>query len=134
MLPLQMEQGQGTEVYFSWLRIPLPDVAHFISVSSNLLNQINQILQYTRCNTPKRVTSWRGPSPRHCARATQLLSKKGVQFVSNLTDPRFEPQTFRSRDERVTARPTGRSKSFCNVILNFENVHAEIRKCMNFYF
>ena len=31
---------------------------------------------YTRCSTPKRVTSLRGPSPRHCARATQLLSKK----------------------------------------------------------
>ena len=41
-------------------------------------NQIksNQIFHYTRCNTPKRVTSWRGPSPRHCARATQLHSKK----------------------------------------------------------
>ena len=36
----------------------------------------NQIFHYTRCFTPKRVTSWRGPSPRHCARATQLLSKK----------------------------------------------------------
>ena len=28
--------------------------------------------------------------------------------VYDLTGPRFEPQTFRSRDERVTARPTGR--------------------------
>ena len=28
--------------------------------------------------------------------------------VSDLTDPRFEPQTYRSREERVTARPTGR--------------------------
>ena len=26
--------------------------------------------------------------------------------VSDLTGPRFEPQTFRSRDERVTAPPT----------------------------
>ena len=26
--------------------------------------------------------------------------------VSDLTGPRFEPQTSRSRDERVTARPT----------------------------
>ena len=25
---------------------------------------------------PKRVTSWRRPSPRHCARAAQLLWKK----------------------------------------------------------
>ena len=29
--------------------------------------------------------------------------------VSDLTGLRFEPQTSRSRDERVTARPTGRS-------------------------
>ena len=36
----------------------------------------NQIFHYTRCITPKRVTSLRGPSPRHWARATQLLSKK----------------------------------------------------------
>ena len=43
---------------------------HFLEV-----NQI-KIFHYTRCITPKRVTSWRGPSPRHCARATQLLSKK----------------------------------------------------------
>ena len=28
--------------------------------------------------------------------------------VSDLTPPRFEPQTSRSKDERVTARPTGR--------------------------
>ena len=27
--------------------------------------------------------------------------------VSELTGPRFEPQTPRSRDERVTAQPTG---------------------------
>ena len=39
------------------------------------INQ-NQIFHYTRCNTPKRATSSRGPSPSHCARATQLLSKK----------------------------------------------------------
>ena len=41
-------------------------------VLSSLSNQIF----CSRCNTSKRVTSWRGPSPRHCARATQLLSKK----------------------------------------------------------
>ena len=37
---------------------------------------VNEIFRYTRCKTPKRVTSLRGPSPRRCARATQLLSKK----------------------------------------------------------
>ena len=41
-----------------------------------IYNQSSQIFHYTRCNTPKRVTSLWGPSPRHCARATQLLSKK----------------------------------------------------------
>ena len=30
--------------------------------------------------------------------------------ASNLTGPRFEPQTSRSRDERVTARPTERGE------------------------
>ena len=72
----------------------------------------NQIFHYTRCNTPKRVTSWRGPSPRHCARATQLLSKKWrrggeplATLCFDLNGPRFEPQTSRFTDERVTARP-----------------------------
>ena len=42
-----------------------------------LINHIKyQIFHYTCCNTLNRVTSFRGPSPRHCARATQLLSKK----------------------------------------------------------
>ena len=31
--------------------------------------------------------------------------------LSDLTGPRYEPQTFRSRDERVTARPVGRYKA-----------------------
>ena len=51
-----------------------------------------------------------GPSPRHCAWATQLLFKEILQqwravgnTVSALTGPRFEPQTSRFRDERVTA-------------------------------
>ena len=35
-----------------------------------------QIFHYTSCTTPKRVTSLHGPSPRHCARATLILSKK----------------------------------------------------------
>ena len=34
--------------------------------------------------------------------------------VSDLTDQRFEPQTFRSRNEHVTARPTGRLSFNCN--------------------
>ena len=71
----------------------------------------NQIFHYTRCTTPKRVTSSRGPF--HCALATQLLLKKccsggePLATVSNLTGLRFEPKTSRSSDERVTARPSG---------------------------
>ena len=29
--------------------------------------------------------------------------------MSDLTSPSLQPQTYRSRDERVTARPTGQS-------------------------
>ena len=49
--------------------------------------------------------------------------------VSDLTGPRFELQTFRSRDERVTDRPTGRfntiqknRKSMTSKFLNISNV------------
>ena len=38
-------------------------------------SSLNQIF-HSRCHTPKRVTGWRGPSPRHCAQAAQLFSKK----------------------------------------------------------
>ena len=39
--------------------------------------------------------------------------------VSDLTGLRFEPQTFRSRDERVTARPTGRYALNCQDLIIF---------------
>ena len=42
----------------------------------NSQENLNQILRYTRCITPNRVTNWRGPSLRHCARGTQHLLKK----------------------------------------------------------
>ena len=35
-----------------------------------------------------------------------------VNTVSDLTGPTFEPQAYHSRDERVTARPIGRSFKF----------------------
>ena len=43
-------------------------------------------------------------------RFQEMLQRWGAigNTVYDLTDPRFEPQTFRSRHERVTARPTGR--------------------------
>ena len=45
-------------------------------INSELSIKSNQIFRYIRCNTPKRVTSWRDPTPGHCARAAPLLSKK----------------------------------------------------------
>ena len=47
----------------------------FLEQLSNVSNP-NQIFYYSRCIVPKRVTSLQGPSPHHCARATQLLWKK----------------------------------------------------------
>ena len=45
--------------------------------------QINSYhLLYTRCNTPKRVTSLRGPSPRHCARATSFFRRNVAAVAS----------------------------------------------------
>ena len=68
----------------------------------------NQIFCYARWITPKRVTSWRGPSPRHCpspALFEEILQRWRTvnNTVSDLTGPRFEFQTSRFRDERVTA-------------------------------
>ena len=75
-----------------------------------------QMFHYTRFITPKRVTSLRGSSPRHCAWATQLFSKKCRSGVEShwqlclrfdhydLTGLRFEHHTSRSRDEHITAR------------------------------
>ena len=47
-------------------------------VSFTAKKNSNQIQCFvTICITPKRVTSWRGPSQRHCAQqAAQLISKK----------------------------------------------------------
>ena len=65
---------------------------------------------------PKRVTNeFTGPTsaslrPGNTALFTEMLQRwRAVgNTVSDLTGPRFEPQTFDSRDERDTARPTGR--------------------------
>ena len=71
----------------------------------------NQVFYYTRCNTPERVTSWRGPSPPHCAQTIQLLSKtcrsdgEPLQHYVRFYQPRFELLISQSRDERITARP-----------------------------
>ena len=71
----------------------------------------NQIFDYTRCIRPKRVLSWRDPifaslHPGNTARFKEMLQRwRAVgNTVSDLTGPRFEPQTSRSKDKRVTVR------------------------------
>ena len=65
---------------------------------------------YTCFNTSKRVTSWRAHLRVIAPVQTQLLLKKccsvggPLTIVFDLTGPRFESQTFRSRYERVIAR------------------------------
>ena len=83
----------------------------------------NQIFRYTCRIMPKRVKSSKGPSSRQCAGATQILSKKMLlrwravgNTASDLTGPRFEPQTSRFQDERVTA---GSSDCFRKLVKNF---------------
>ena len=44
-----------------------------------------------------------GPSPRHCARVTQLFLKKCCSGGDPLTGSRFEFWIYRSRDKRDTA-------------------------------
>ena len=76
-------------------------IAQLAFVKSSLelssLRRENQIFHYTHCNTPKRVTSLRGPSPRHYAWAAQLLLKKcrsggePLATVSDMTGSIFEP-------------------------------------------
>ena len=71
---------------------------------------------YARCNTPKRVTSLRGLYIRVIAPACNAAPFEEMSqrwraignTVSDLTGAIFEPQISQSRDERVTARLTGR--------------------------
>ena len=89
---------------------------------------LNQIFCYTGCITPKRVTSLRCPSPRHWSSGNTAFFEEMSQLwqavgniVSDLTGSGFKPQTSRSRDERVTARPTGvfdnmKRLIYCNLL------------------
>ena len=74
----------------------------------------NQIFHYTRCTLPKRVTSWRGPSQRHCTLVTPFLLRKCLGGGEPLA--RFEPKTSCSKNERVTARPTGYARNFAYIL------------------
>ena len=75
----------------------------------------NQTFHYTRCITPKRVTSWRGsifaslrPGNTASFEETSQRWRAVGNTESDLTGPRFEPRNSRSRNERGTVWPTGR--------------------------
>ena len=93
-----------------------------LRVNHYLLLKILQMVMYfasrhlgqvTRCITPKRVTSRRAhlrviaPAQNSSFRKNVAAVASRWQTVSDLTGPKFKPQTFRSRDERVTVRSTG---------------------------
>ena len=56
----------------------LPFARNTTRLNANQVSISNQIFNYTRCKTSKRVTSWQGPFRRHCARAKQFFLKKGA--------------------------------------------------------
>ena len=72
----------------------------------------NKISRYSRCITRERVTSWRDPistslRPGDIAPFEEMLQwwRAVGNTVSDLTSPRFEPQTSYSKEKRVTVRP-----------------------------
>ena len=67
---------QGSIWIWIWSPPKEPCSSDNCCCSFKILIWSNQIFYYTCCITPKRVTSLRGPSPRNCARVTQLLLKK----------------------------------------------------------
>ena len=52
--------------------------------------------------------------------------------VSDLTGPRFEPQTSCCRDEHVTARPTGRYTRNSKIIVFVTLLHSHIVPCTEY--
>ena len=80
-----------------------------LDLCENVFQKFNQIFHYTlycdeACNEL---------GPGNTAHFEMLQRWRAVgNTVSDLTGPRFEPQIFRFKDERVTARPTGRENVF----------------------
>ena len=76
----------------------------------NHISYANQIFHYTGCIKPKRVTNLRALSSSllrgNIAPFKEISQRLLAIFntVSDLTNPKIEPHTFRFRDERVTAR------------------------------
>ena len=88
-----------------------------ISVQTAFSNQLFHYTPYYAvvCGAHLRVIS-----PGNTALFEETLQRwRAVgNTMSDLTSPRFEPQTSRSTDERINARPTGRFiRSFAGLLL-----------------
>ena len=85
----------------------------------------NQIFSYTCCITPKRVTNLLRPSPRYCARATRLLSKKCRSSVASRWQHcgRFRGLNLRPSSTETNALSLGQLAGFKNyTIVKYEVV------------
>ena len=78
--------------------------------------QIYQIFDYARCITPKRVTSLRAHfhviAPGQHSFFEELSQQRQAVGIAvfDMTGPRIELKTSRSKEVRVTSRPIGLSK------------------------
>ena len=107
---------------------------NYVFFTSYAKTNKNRIFDYTSCITPKRATILRGSSPRHCARATQLPSKKyrsvGKPLAtlcpicpardSNLRPP--APETNALPLDRLAGTPQRLKKIFRSVCCNSQTV------------
>ena len=83
-------------------------------------NQINQIVYYTRCITPKRVTSLRGPISASLRPKNTTSFKEMSQWqrsvgntMPSLIGSRFKPQTFSSNDiDQLTGQQQTNTATF----------------------
>ena len=83
-----------------------------IPVNAILLNQIESFIILVVIRRSVLQVGWanlRVIAPGNTASFEEMsqLSRAVCNTVPHLTGPRFELQTSRSRDKRVTARPTG---------------------------
>ena len=96
----------------------------------------NQIFHYTRCNTPKRETGWRGSSPRNCAYGQHSSFRRTVPAVTRRWQHcvQFDRPEIRSSDLPLERRTRYSSTNLpviikCNAVSrdNNNNTHKRIQ-------
>ena len=107
-----MRNNQVMNQHFSTIFI---EILSDLAIIMNIKNEKSNLSLYS-LNYAEACNELAGPisaslCPGNTGPAEKMLQRwRAVgNTVSDLTGPRFEPQTSGSRDERVTARPTGRS-------------------------